>query len=1124
MLPLLAIGVLAAASAEELWHWGRVPLPDGGYDATWSQRDEAVVALGQGCSLLRWDGTSWSPLSDGFGCDDAGVGWRLTAGADGSFWAWRQSGSIAHRWADGWGSAETTGVGGMMRLEVDEQGLVWTSHLFETPWLRDGDGWHRVPGLAVNQTDDTASYRLLGPDHQGGAWYRRGTRGLVHIGTDDIEYVELPSDEPAIDQACPATVDDQGLPVLANPAILRLTEHGWESSLDSPSTTVAARGAAVWALEEGRLISNLAGRESLPWPGGGLVQVGSPPCLWIRADGWPVVKDEARSLWTMVPGAAPTFGGADERWGLGSVADGGPVAVGDVDGDGRDDLVVVQSSALHLLLQRPDRFEDVTSAWGLELSSDRFTNLQLCDLDGDGRRDLLVSHEEPGQRRWIRYLRAHDGWFQDVGPVFASPDVGPDPGSGLLCSDLDGDGDLDLLAAGIHRKSSRTTRIALAENLGWGRLRETPLASRGLGHAQAWSSEILHEDFDLDGIRDFFVLNTWGSGHKLYRGLPALRIEDVTSGSGLDVVYAVEGSSVWTARLGGDDLPDLVVLDGHVQLYRNLGGLRFQDVTGGWRLPFPLQGATIVEDLDGDGRSDLLVCGEPRCRLFIGSPEGPLVERSEVLPFDTRGVGSLAALDLGTDGDRDVLLIRSGHDLLLENLGDRLHGARPRVPPDHPFGLLRRLAWARAWPDAVLAGLPLLAWLVGWSWCRRRQARLFVGRAAGAALAAGGSASLFVLFLESPPGVRGWLSAGLVLAAAITAAGEAWLDAWRKATRVAGYRLLRKLGTGGMGTVWHAREPGTGRSVALKIVHPEVLARDADRRLFHHEARVGGTIEDPRLVRILASGEWAVFEDGQERPTAYLVMELLTGTSLRELLRARGRLPPAEACALVREVALALEALHQHGIVHRDVKPDNVMLLAQGGVKLMDFGAAQRVGLQTRRVHEVLGTMGYFAPEQGRSAAPDPRADVYACGVVLHELLAGRRPFRSSDLVSLMRQILVEDPPSLRAVLPNLDAELDALVQRAMARDPEVRIRTAAELAEALGRWAGNLPLPEASPSESDRKAAVPEVAPEVSPPAPETWSTADGTPARPASTLPVARPVAADTCAFDDDVDGDPA
>lgn len=468
------------------------------------------------------------------------------------------------------------------------------------------------------------------------------------------------------------------------------------------------------------------------------------------------------------------------------------------------------------------------------------------------------------------------------------------------------------------------------------------------------------------------------------------------------------------------------------------------------------------------------MCDEDRCRLLVGVAGGGFVERTEVLPMDTSGVLGAVALDLGGDGDRDLLLIRKGEDLLLECLS---RDADPKPPvaaaSSSPLeGVRRRLAWIRPLEDLPMLALWAGVWAAAIGLCRRGRplpeggrsppTRLFLGhwpRAAGAAVAA---LCVWVWVLERPLGWRIGLAVFLAVVAALVAAIEIAVDRRRRAWTVGGYRLEAIIGRGGMGTVYRARHPSASTRYALKLLHPGTLESDLGLAQFRDEVNIGIGLDSPRLVRVVESGVHTVERGGRPVPTAFLVMELLDGLTLRELLDQR-RLEIGEACAVVREVAQALQVLHEAGVVHRDIKPGNVMVLPGGGVKVMDLGAARRVSPGTRTVASVLGTYGYAAPEQLLGKASDPLSDIYAAGVVLYESIAGAPPFPVDELADLSPSVRSGKALPLRLRCPEVDAEIEAIAERAMAAEPRARFQSAAELARALEPFAERAPGVEAN-------------------------------------------------------------
>ena len=276
-----------------------------------------------------------------------------------------------------------------------------------------------------------------------------------------------------------------------------------------------------------------------------------------------------------------------------------------------------------------------------------------------------------------------------------------------------------------------------------------------------------------------------------------------------------------------------------------------------------------------------------------------------------------------------------------------------------------------------------------------------------------------------------------------------------RGNRLGPYEVLSTLGTGGMAEVYRARDTRLGRDIALKVVN-EALAADPELvRRFEQEARLAGSLNHPNLV--------AVYDVGLHEGAPYFVTELLKGESLRQRL-SRGRLPVDTALDWGAQLAEGLAAAHARGIVHRDVKPDNVFVTSDGHVKLLDFGIAKLVeesrpagphglledtvtpaGGETR-TGAILGTPAYMSPEQVQGEAVDARTDIFSLGTVLYEMLSGRRPFPGSTLVESGHAILHDEPPPLENVPP----PLAQLVRRCLAKEPEARLQSARDLAFAL--------------------------------------------------------------------------
>ncbi|MGW4330416.1 serine/threonine-protein kinase [Nocardia sp. NPDC004573] len=255
------------------------------------------------------------------------------------------------------------------------------------------------------------------------------------------------------------------------------------------------------------------------------------------------------------------------------------------------------------------------------------------------------------------------------------------------------------------------------------------------------------------------------------------------------------------------------------------------------------------------------------------------------------------------------------------------------------------------------------------------------------------------------------------------------------------YRLDRLLGSGGMGEVWLAHDTTADRAVALKVLSAAYALDTTFRQRFTREARLAAQVRGPHLVPIHSFGEL----DGR----LYIDMEFIEGCDVAALLRREGRLDPERAIEIVTQTATALDLAHRAGLVHRDVKPSNIMVTPSGTAYLIDFGTAHRSDQPAiTRTGNVVGTLAYMAPERFEGAAV-PRSDQYSLACVLFECLTGRRPFDDGDPPHLLRAHLLQTPPPASALNPALPPEMDAVIARGMAKDPDRRWSSAGELASA---------------------------------------------------------------------------
>lgn len=248
------------------------------------------------------------------------------------------------------------------------------------------------------------------------------------------------------------------------------------------------------------------------------------------------------------------------------------------------------------------------------------------------------------------------------------------------------------------------------------------------------------------------------------------------------------------------------------------------------------------------------------------------------------------------------------------------------------------------------------------------------------------------------------------------------------------FALTEVLSRTGMATVFKATDEASGHPVVLKVPNAACESDIVFFQRFEREQEIGERVSHPNVVRVLNPGE---------KSRVYIAMEFLEGESLRERLNTKGPLTQELAISIALQVGSALSHLHEHGVVHRDVKPENVFILPNGGeIKLLDFGIAL---LESARrltwsgLSNVLGTPDYMAPEQIRGRRGDTRTDVYALGTLLYEMLSGHLPFEAPDSYSLMHAKTHGAPRRLREVCPEVSPEIDAIVMKAIARDPRDR-------------------------------------------------------------------------------------
>src|ERR1700751_2732606 len=252
------------------------------------------------------------------------------------------------------------------------------------------------------------------------------------------------------------------------------------------------------------------------------------------------------------------------------------------------------------------------------------------------------------------------------------------------------------------------------------------------------------------------------------------------------------------------------------------------------------------------------------------------------------------------------------------------------------------------------------------------------------------------------------------------------------------YRIIRNLGAGGMADVYLAEDQELGRRVAIKILNDRHAADDSFIERFRREAKNAAGLSHPNIV--------SIYDRGEAEGTYYIAMEYLDGRSLKELIVGRGPAPVNVALEYTRQMLAALRFAHRHGIVHRDIKPHNVLVDGEGRVKVTDFGIARAGTSQMTETGSIVGAAQYLSPEQARGGEVDPRSDLYSLGVVLYELLTGNTPFDGETPVEIAMKRVSSTPKPPSKLRPDIPRELDMVVLRALAKNPDDRYQSADEM------------------------------------------------------------------------------
>ncbi len=790
------------------------------------------------------------------------------------------------------------------------------------------------------------------------------------------------------------------------------------------------------------------------------------------------------------------------------------MAWGDVDGNGTEDVVVLTNRPLRLWLARGlggGRFSGYerlpgNPSFGL---SEAFSWVSLEDLDGDGDLDLyLTLSSSLADGALSNWTLLNDG----VGRFGVAL-----PGSGggavehsILWGDLDGDRDLDAVLP------SYGTGLRWIENDGHGRFLDRTAGS-GLDRvvAPGRMQQGLLVDLDRDGDLDLLVqadrlqvlLN---DGHAHFQAAPELFGELANNSSVITSRLAVAGD------LDLDGWPEVLLQSAQdnelrLHVFHRGGDGRWHDEAQRFGLEGISGESATLFDFDADGDLDLFVASSPLSHFFLNRTNNSnwLEVQLEGSLSQARGRG--AALELWPAGARG----RTGSLVGYQQLGLGVGPTSKSVPSSAHFGLpatglydlvvrfpsgrevvrsglepgtvvqVPELAWSSKFLVAIAAALhrtwlharlgfelarlaAVLALVLAWRRLAARVgARLFCQRRTVAAVLVLLYVGLALATVAEP-----WGRARLVELAVFAlllgglAAADRWLSRLAGSRYLGPFRLENVLGEGGMGRVYRARDIAHGRDVALKILRTEVRTLEGHRQRFQREARLLGELRHPNIVPVYSTGEI----DGQ----GFISMELLSGRTLKQQLEEAGPLAPKAAAELLLATCDALGHIHRSGVLHRDLKSENLFLVDSAAaestawgprLRLMDFGLARPLSGGTLTAGPAfLGTLAYMSPEQLRGEDLDARSDLYSLGVVAYEALTGRLPFEAEDTGALVFQIQTGRSRPLEDLCPQLPGPWLSLVGSLLGAERTGRPSSAEEVAAALRPLAALDSPPETTP------------------------------------------------------------
>jgi hypothetical protein len=832
------------------------------------------------------------------------------------------------------------------------------------------------------------------------------------------------------------------------------------------------------------------------------------------------LRAEGRFAFRSQPLASPS---------LASLSDARTLAIADMDGDGQVDLLVRPpgregEAPWHLLRNLGAfRFTFAGPSIGTLAPQDISTygDLDVADYDGDGDLDVYEVRylRMPSGQQVPNVLYRNDGLGRFEPEILAHHDGGASLAwsDSALSADLDGDGRTDLMT--VNKWGEGNAFFRQAEDGTW----INATKSSGLAGAFQEGAGAAAADVNGDGALDVLVVTAPPFGpSRLYGNDGRGHFRDVTSASGLADAFALATSAVFADMDLDADL-DLVVCNAQprnpasltsptpvVRLLLNDGRGSFTDVTT--KTGVGLEATDVlVEDFDDDGDLDIyFVRHQEANRLLVNQapPGGWLKVAPRSPPPNRAALGARVAVygpggallgvretswrsptahfGLG-DAERVSVEVRfpGGRIARREGItrGQTIEVAELSSPllwaSDAAFLIKHRFAWMNLMREGTKLAAALAGALFLWRLGPRLGGRRLLPRARVAAALLFLYGALEIAFMPLAPVSFAAdalpLSTFFALSLSLFLFDRAWTR--RVEARFVGqYEILTGLGQGGMGIVYKARDRAlaAGQVVALKVLRPERVADPASLRRFVREAELGARLDHPGIVRVLGSGECRILVGRTWHTTAYLAMEHIDGISLAARLSEGGPLPLARAIEIVRDAAEALASAHAAGVLHRDIKPDNVLLSRDGAVKIVDFGIAA-VARSAERTDAglLVGTLAYLPPERVEGRPEDARGDLYALGAMLYEAVCGRRPFDGiGDTAALLRAIVSEEPAPPSSLREGISPRLSALIMALLAKDPARRPGSAREVVEAL--HAALRELRGEAPAESVR--AAPEV------------------------------------------------